>query len=309
VTIYVVDAGSQDDTAAVVQQRAADTGNLVLVGGNGRLNAAEAFNAGYRRGSSPYIARVDAHTYLEPDYLSRAAEAFGSEAEPLGCVGGQPEQVGETRFGEAVALARRSPFGVGGSVYADRRERAFVDTVQGGVYNRAALDAVGGFATDLLVGEDEEVNWRLKHAGYPILLDTSLRFRYTTRSTWEALFRQHRHYGQSRARVVARHPDYLRPRHLAPAALVGGAGALMLLSPASARARRALAALALSYPAGAVAAGHRAAAAGDPTLGGDVAKAFTAMHWGYGVGLLEGAVHVARARLAGAELEHHVRRR
>jgi succinoglycan biosynthesis protein ExoA len=306
VHVYVVDAGSQDATADVVRRRPEP--NLTLVTGRGRLNAAEAFNAGYREGGSPLIARVDAHTYLEPDYLSRAAEAFAAEGDRLGCVGGQPQQVGETRFGEAVALARGSRFGVGGSIYSDRRERAFVDTVQGGVYSRQALDAVGGFATDLLVGEDEEVNWRLKEAGFPILLDTSLRFRYTTRGTWRALLRQHRHYGQSRARVLARHPEMFSPRYLAPSALVGGLGVLALAAPFSGRARLALPLLLVAYTGGAVAAA-RGASKEDPRLRSHVAAAFSAMHLGYGIGLLEGAAHVVRARLGGGELESRVRNR
>ncbi len=305
VHVYVVDAGSEDDTAAVVQRRAErEGGRITLLTGLGRLNAAEAFNAGYRAGERPWIARVDAHTYIAPDYLSKAAEAIEAEDERLGCVGGQPEQVGETDFGRAVALARRSRFGVGGSIYSDTRERAYVDTVQGGVYSRAGLDDVDGFATTFLVGEDEEVNWRLKQASWTILLDTALRFRYTTRGTWKALFRQHRNYGQSRVRVVAAHPDYLRPRHLAPAALVGGLGVLALVS------RRAFVAASGAYAAAAVVAGRQAAGeGGEPELATEVAKAFSAMHFGYGVGLIEGAVHVGRARLAGGELQRAVKAR
>ena len=109
---------------------------------------------------------MDAHTYLYPDYLRRAAELLAEEGPKVCCVGAQPEQVGETPFGEAVALARGSSFGVGNSVYADERVRAEVDTIQAGVYRRAPIEEVGGFRTDMLVGEDEELNWRLKKAGY-----------------------------------------------------------------------------------------------------------------------------------------------
>ena len=178
--------------------------------GSGRLNAAQACNLGIQQGSSELIARVDAHTYLYPDYLRRAAELLAEEGPTVCCVGAQPEQVGETPFGEAVALARGSSFGVGSSVYADERMRAEVDTIQAGVYRRAPLEEVGGFRTDMLVGEDEELNWRLKKAGYKLVLDTSVRFVYTTRSSWCAVFRQHRNYGQSRVRVLAAHPDFLR---------------------------------------------------------------------------------------------------
>lgn len=304
VRVWVFDAGSTDATAARV--RARDEPRLTLLEAGRRLNAAEAMNAGIARGSAPLVARVDAHTRLEPDYLRRAADAFAAAGDDVACVGGQPEQVGETRFGRAVAVARASRFGVGGSVYADARTRAFVDTVQAGVYRRAALQAAGGFATTMLVGEDEELNWRLRQAGHRILLDASLRFEYAPRSTWVGLYRQHRNYGRSRARVLAAHPDFLRPRHLAPSALVCGLAALAGLSGRSAAARRALLALAGAYAA---AAGAEAGRRGEAALAPFVAAAFAALHLGYGVGLLVGLREVAMARLRGGEPPVAVERR
>jgi cellulose synthase/poly-beta-1,6-N-acetylglucosamine synthase-like glycosyltransferase len=294
--VWVVDAGSTDGTARVVQERAGAEPRVRLVNGRGRLNAAQACNLGIEQGSSELIARVDAHTYLYPDYLRRAAELLVDEGPTVCCVGAQPEQVGETPFGEAVALARASSFGVGASVYADDSVRADVDTIQAGVYRRAPLEQVGGFRTDMLVGEDEELNWRLKKAGYRLVLDTSIRFVYTTRSSWGAVFRQHRNYGQSRFRVLAAHPDFLRPYHLAPPALVIAGGGLAVAGTTSGRARRAFAVLALAYAAGAT--GAAVSAAHDrPALIPRLAACFPALHLGYGVGMIEGAAQELRARL------------
>jgi succinoglycan biosynthesis protein ExoA len=298
VKIFVVDAGSEDETVQIVRRHCMGDPRVVILTGKGRLNAAEAFNLGFRAGTAPLVARVDAHSTIAANYLSRAAEIFAAEDGRLACVGGQPEQVGVTPFGRGVAYARGSRFGVGGSVYADRRARAYVDTVQTGVYRREPLEAVGGFATRMLVGEDEEVNWRLRRAGWSILLDRSLRFRYRTRSSWSELLRQHRHYGQSRARVLAAHPDFLQPRHLAPAALVVVGAALGAAALVNRGARNAELALAATYFSAAVVAGRRAAErGGEPQLSLEVTRAFTAMHLGYGVGLVEGAIQLVAARL------------
>ena len=302
--VWVVDAGSSDRTVDVV--RARPEPGLTVLAGHGRLNAGQAINVGVEAGCGELVARVDAHTYLAPDYLSRAVALMAELGPRVALVGGQPTQVGETRFGEAVARARRSPVGVGsGSIYAEQRSRAYVDTVQGGVYRRAALEAVGGFGTTFRTGEDEECNWRLRRAGYDVLLDVRLEFSYTTRSSWRALFRQHRNYGISRACVVARHPAYLRPRHLAPSALVltvgglaalAGAGTAAGRSRSARRARRALGATLAAYGTGMLAAG--AVAAGDDrTLAPRVAAAFTAMHLGYGIGLMTGAASLTARRL------------
>jgi cellulose synthase/poly-beta-1,6-N-acetylglucosamine synthase-like glycosyltransferase len=306
--VWVVDAGSTDDTGRVVRERAASDGRLALVNGHGRLNAAQACNLGIEQGHSELIARVDAHTYLYPDYLRRAAELLAEEGPSVCCVGAQPEQVGETPFGEAVALARGSSFGVGSSVYADQRVRADVDTIQAGVYRRAPIEQVGGFRTDMLVGEDEELNWRLKKAGYRLVLDTSIRFAYTTRSSWSAVFRQHRNYGQSRVRVLAAHSDFVRPHHLAPPLFVAGLAGLAGASSLSRRARRALGIVGLAYGAGAVAAA-RSAARSRPELVPRLIACFPALHLGYGAGMIEGAAQKVRAGLGLGEPRTAVRER
>jgi succinoglycan biosynthesis protein ExoA len=308
VHIWVVDAGSTDDTAEVVAARARSEPRITLVRADGRLNAGQAMNVGVARGRAPLVARVDAHSRLAADYLSRAADAFARDGDRLACAGGQPEQVGETTVGRAVAIARGSRFGVGGSVYADRRAHADVDTVQCGVYSRRALEQAGGFASGMLTGEDEELHWRLRRAGYRILLDTRLRYRYTTRSTWRAAFRQYRNYGRSRARVLAVHPGFLRPWHLVPSALVASVAALTIAAPRSGSARRALACLVSGYAATASAAAVHAAGE-ELQLAPAIAASFPALHLGYGVGLLEGFVELVRGRLAGAGPPTAVERR
>jgi succinoglycan biosynthesis protein ExoA len=307
-TVWVVDAGSTDRTADVVRAHAAADARVTLVPGGGRLNAGQAMNVGIARGDAELIARVDAHSRPAPDYLSWAAEIFAAHGPELACAGGQPEQVGTTRMGRAAALARRSRFGVGGSVYADTRAAAYVDTVQGGVYRRVALAAVGGFASDMLVGEDEEVNWRLRRAGYPIRLDTRLRLRHATRPTWRGLLRQYRNYGRSRARVLVAHPSFLRPRHMAPSALVAGIATLGVAGLHSETARRLLLAELGLY--GLLAARCARIAAGrERELTPAVAACFAALHLGYGAGLLEGLVQVAGARLRRRPLQVAVTRR
>jgi len=297
IRIWIVDSGSSDETAARVIERAETEPRLHLVPSPKRLNAAQAVNLGAAAGEAGLIARVDAHTYLYPDYLTRAVEALAAAGPDVVCVGGQPEQVSDTRFGRAVALARGSKAGVGASIYTDRSERAYVDTVQAGVYRRSAFDGIGGFNTELLVGEDEELNWRLRQRGDRILLDTRVRFKYTTRSTWRALFRQYRNYGESRIHVVRAHPEFLRPYHVAPAALVGAFGLLLLAAPLSRTARRLLVGLTLSYGAVVLASGMAEARRSEPGLGPRVAAAIVALHMGYGAGMLGGVWGRVLARL------------
>jgi glycosyltransferase involved in cell wall biosynthesis len=296
VRVWVVDAGSSDETAAIVTARAEREPRLRLIGGAERLNAGQAVNLGAAAGDGELIARVDAHTYVAPDYLRRAVEAFDAAEPDVACVGGQPQQVGRTPFGDAVAAARGSKLGVGGSIYADHRERAFVYTVQAGVYRRTVFESLDGFDPDIPYGEDEELNWRLRDGGGRILLDTRLRFKYFTRSSWSALFRQYRNYGESRVRVVVAHREFLQPYHLAPAALLLAFASLTAAAPASRPARRGLAGLAVLYGGALLAGGAQASGETDSTPAPRVAAAIAAMHLGYGVGMLEGVANQLRVR-------------
>ncbi len=308
IRIFVTDAGSADRTADKVAARQEHDDRITLVTGRGRLNAGQALNASIELGNSSIIARVDAHTYIESDYLSQAVRILGELEQDVGLVGGQPKQVGDTKFGEAVAAARGSKFGVGNSVYSDRRERAFVETVQGGVYRREALAAVGGFATNMLVSEDEESAYRLTQAGYKVLLDTSLRFRYTTRSSWKAVFRQHMNYGRSRVRVVQAHPGSMRARYAVPAVFVSTLVGSITMSARSRAARAVLLTVAGTYSAAATVSAVQATD-GDLRAAGRVAGCYSAQHLGYGLGLFRGIGTAAVSALGVADSQHAVTKR
>jgi succinoglycan biosynthesis protein ExoA len=293
ITAWVIDAGSTDRTLAIAEARSVADPRVRVLSGIGRLSTPEALNAGIAAGSAELVARIDAHWYPDAGYLRKAVEAFQALPANTACVGGPPKQIGETAFGWALAAARTSRFGVGATpCYSLEPRREQVYTLQGGVYRRAALDETGLFDPAMIYGEDEELNWRLGRAGWKIFLDSALGVQYVTRSTWLAAFQQYRNYGDARIRVVVAHPGFLRAHHLVPAALVSGIGALGVASLRSTRARGALmAASAVYLVAGVAAASVTERDAHASVL--RVARAFTALHLGYGIGELRALAKLA----------------
>ena len=285
--VWVIDGGSTDATVEIARTHARDP-RVRVIAGDRRLNLPEALNAGIERSSGELVAKIDAHGYPERDYIRLAARAFDEAGDDLACVGGRPLQHGETPFGRAVAIARTSPFGVGLSEYAGTERRHWVDSVQCGVYRRDALTAVGAFDPAMNYGEDDELNWRLRRNGYRILLDTALRYHYVTRPTWRSAYRQYRNYGRARVAVVVKHPEFLHPYHLVPAAVVVGGAGLACLAPFSRAARRGLGALGGSYALAAAATTVHAARPLEPSHVPRVAAAFAALHSGYALGTLAG---------------------
>jgi succinoglycan biosynthesis protein ExoA len=296
--VVVIDGGSSDGTVERLRERAAADSRIEVICDGVRRTLPEALNLGIARAGTRYVAKVDARTFIAPDFLEQALAIFEGSGDGIACIGGQPEQYGETRFGQGLARARMSRFGVGASGYADRRPRADVETVQCGVYRRDALLAVGGFDPGLQFGEDEELNWKLRRAGYRIVRDCHVRLSYVTRPTWRGAFRQYRNYGVARTDVLRKHPEFLKPHHFAPSLMVLAGASLAIASAFSPAARRLLAAAAAAYGAGALAAALASRRRKDDPIFPTMA-AFSALHLGYGVGLLQGLLRGIPSRPAG----------
>ena len=123
-----------------------------------------------------------------------------------------------------------------------------VDTIGHPAYLRSMIDEIGWFDETLERNSDYEFNWRVRAAGHLLVFEPAIVTVYRPRTTIARLGRQFWWYGRWKERVVRRHPQSLRPRHLVPPAAVLGA----LLSPillSSRWGRRVLAVTGVSYAA------------------------------------------------------------
>ena len=100
-----------------------------------------------------------------------------------------------------------------------------------GVFDRAAIEAVGLFDERLIRNQDYELNIRLRKAGGTVVFDPELWVGYTPRGSWKALAKQYFEYGQWKAEVLRLHPDSLKLRQMVPPVAVIGVIASVLLAP------------------------------------------------------------------------------
>jgi cellulose synthase/poly-beta-1,6-N-acetylglucosamine synthase-like glycosyltransferase len=283
IEILVVDGGSDDGTIDVVGRRAANDSRIELLGGPG-VNTPTAMNLGIDASTGIYIAKVDGHGWVNPDFISSAVKILEAQSD-VGCVGGAIVPVASTPTQRAIELARFSKLGVGSGIYTAPKATHDINTVQCGVYRRSALEEAGGFDPHLQFGEDEEVNHRVRARGYRIVFEPTMRFHYHVRPTIRSLFRQYRNYGRARVAVVRKHPSFLRVKHLVPALLVMALVASLVLgvlvSPA-------IPLLVVGAYVVAIALGGLVLTARRPgTKPHLVSLALAALHVGYGVGTLE----------------------
>lgn len=236
------------------------------------------------------IVRLDGHSRPDRDYIKQCMQVLG--AGRAGVVGGiwQIEPGAPTRSAAAIALAAAHPFGAGDALYRTGqrlRSARDVDTVPFGCFRRSLWQSLGGFDEHFLGNQDYEFNYRVRQAGWPVILEPTIRATYVARPTVRALARQYFRYGWWKAETLKRHPRSLRWRQAVPAAFVGALLLLSALAMVDRRAVLALAILVLLYATAAAAASiHAARSASVPGLVPYLLVVFATIHVPWGLGLL-----------------------
>lgn len=214
--------GPSDDATKAVAEALARDSALVVVLDNPSGRTATALNLAIEATSSEVVARVDAGAELPAGYLRMAVETMRStDAANVAAV---QFPVGETWVERAVACAMRSRLGSGGAAYRHGDAAQPVDTGYLGVFDRRALESVGGFDADFIRNQDYELNVRLRDSGREVWLDPRLVVRYRPRGSYRGLARQFWQYGWWKRASLARHPHSLQLRQVPSPLLVAGLG-------------------------------------------------------------------------------------
>ena len=291
VEVFVADGGSTDGCEQLLMQQAERLGVQVTLLDNPHRWVSHGLNACIRRATGDLIVRLDCHSRYPSDYLRRlvvAAEETGADN-----VGGVVVPKGRTPVERAVAAAMDNAFGgIGWTRSAAQPERIEVDTVTFGAFRPEAFQRAGLFDETLVRNQDDEFNHRLRRCGGRIVLDPSIQLEYTPRGSYTALARQYYQYGLWKVPVMRKHKRVLSARSMVPAAFVLSCATLLAGSPASRGLRRMAAAEIGVYAlAATVAAGSGVRQRNEPaSLVAATIAAFPALHVGYGVGMLHGAL-------------------
>jgi glycosyltransferase involved in cell wall biosynthesis len=222
--IIVVDGMSSDRTRAVISEFSKQHPQLsVRVVDNPARNIPTALNVGVAAATGTIIARMDAHAVPSDGYIRRCVEVLQTGA--AGVVG-MPCMVrpgADTSMARAIAAAVSHPFGIGDAKYrlgAGGPPQESVDTVAFACFRKSLWQQLGGFNESLLTNEDYDFNYRVRQAGFDVVLDRAGHCDYFARSTLRGLAEQYWRYGSWKARMLRLHPASIKLRHLvAPAFL------------------------------------------------------------------------------------------
>jgi succinoglycan biosynthesis protein ExoA len=221
--VIVVDSGSTDATREIVRdfQRTDCRWPLRLLTSLPRGPAA-AMNLGVHAASGEIIVRLDGHAVPRLDYVRRAVERLQDAGN--GVVGGVWEVVpgSETPIAHAIAAVMSHRVGTGGAAYRHPIGASGprpVDTVPYGCYRKTLWQQLGGYDGRPL-SEDYLFNYRMRLAGWRVVLDPAIRCTYYARATFGRLAAQYFKYGWHKAELLKHFPGAMRWRQVVPGTFV-----------------------------------------------------------------------------------------
>jgi succinoglycan biosynthesis protein ExoA len=212
---------STDRTTEVARELAAQDPRLTLVD-NPSGRTPDGLNAALAAARHEIIVRMDGHGELSPGYIRRAVEIL--EETGAANVGGLMRAEGTTGFEKAVAVAMRSPLGLGPSRFHVGGAPGPSKTVYLGVFRRDWLRRVGGYDPRYVRAQDWEMNYRIRQLGGVVWFTPELSVTYRPRPDLRSLARQYFRTGQWRRRLVRQHPESVNARYLAPPTAVFALG-------------------------------------------------------------------------------------
>lgn len=224
--ILFIDGDSDDNTKQIVQsivdsQKKKDNRLEIKCLENPQRILATGWNLGLREAKGEYVVRIDAHSFVESDYISKCVEVMLRVGDAV-CVGGSMNSKTIKNRGEAIANVLSSPFGVGNSKFRYSKTAGYVDTVAFGLYKKSIFEKVGYFDESLKRNQDIDLHSRIKAVGGKFYLDPSIVLTYFSRNSVKSMSKQGYQNGKWNIILFKKNPKALSIRHLIPFCFVVG---------------------------------------------------------------------------------------
>jgi glycosyltransferase involved in cell wall biosynthesis len=184
--VIVADNNSIDDSRSVVQKWAERHGAIRLIDASHVRGPGATRNAGAREARGDLLAFCDADDVVQPGWLSahaitlRDADVSAGVFDYWSLNGSNAPSPLEYAPPPALGLFHFLP-GAGSGNLAMRR---------------VAFEKLGGFAEDLMTGEDFDLSWRSQLAGYSFVLSPGAVLARRDQQGFSAVYRRYREYGR-----------------------------------------------------------------------------------------------------------------
>jgi hypothetical protein len=209
--IIVVDDVSSDGSS-VLLRRLADQWPLRIVVGEGR-GAAAAINAGVRAATFPVICQVDQDVVLRPGWMQRLVKELDDPS--VGAVQGYYATDSESSL-----CARAMGYDLEQRYAAIEGTETTHACTGNSAYRAEALRRVGLFDEDFGYGYDNDLSYRLRAAGYRLVLSRDAQSVHRWREGLLGYLVQQYGFGYGRIDLVAKHPERFAGDSVSPAPMM-----------------------------------------------------------------------------------------
>ncbi|NOZ82391.1 MAG: glycosyltransferase [Euryarchaeota archaeon] len=216
--LIFVDDCSTDSTPEIIKRYAAEHEHVLYLKTCGS-GPSKARNLGAEVCDAEFVAFTDADCLVDREWLNELLRGFVSE-DVAGVGGAQRSPDDEHSFGRRVQLFLELT-GIVGEYTKSSQALAEVEHNPScnSMYRRRVLLELGGFQEDLWPGEDVELDYRLRRAGYRLMYSPSAVVRHYRPQGWRAFARMMLSYGGVQAYLLRKY-GFFRKLHYLPFVLL-----------------------------------------------------------------------------------------
>lgn len=167
------------------------------------------------------IIRMDAHASMPPEFIRKNVEVLESGEAASG--GRRPNIIdGDSPWKRMILAAEQSMFG--SSISSSRRstKRMYPKSIFCGMYRREVFDRVGKYNELLPRSEDNDINQRIRQAGYRLCYSPDIVYYQHTRATLKGMLRQKYGNGYWIGKTMGINPKCFSIYHFVPLCFVLG---------------------------------------------------------------------------------------
>ena len=220
IELLLIDSASTDSTKEIMLGFARKNKKYfknIRVFNNPKKIQSCAWNIAIKTFSGDALVHVDAHAEIPGDFVSKNVEALESGEDA--CGGPRPNISDEkTDWKDTLLLVERAMFGSGIAPYRRSARRVKeVASLFHGIYRREIFDKVGLFNEKLIRTEDNEMNYRIRRAGYKLKYHEDIRSFEHIRPDLLKMMKQKFGNGYWVALTKGVEPDCISWFHMVPA--------------------------------------------------------------------------------------------
>lgn len=221
--IVLVDSMSKDDTKKLMEQFKKENRDFynIQILDNPQKKLAGGWNVILKNYHGDAVVRIDAHAEIPENFVKKNVEVLESGEYVSGGV--RPNIIDEsTPWKETLLLAEQSMFGSSIAPYRRSEKKTYVKSIFHGAYKREVFEKVGFFNEQLGRTEDNEINYRIREAGYKICYSPDIVSYQHTRNSLKAMLKQKYGNGYWVALTLKACPKCLSLYHFVPLCFVLG---------------------------------------------------------------------------------------